>query len=76
MNKYLKRASLLVAPIVLATSTQVSAHAGSHSEPSFSAVIHHLLSSPYHMGLIIGVTLLAVIAWKKRTKKQSNSSIN
>lgn len=72
MINYLKRAAL-VTPVLLVTTTQVSAHAGHHSEPSFPAIIQHLLSSPYHVGLVVGVTLLALFAWKQRAKKPSNS---
>lgn len=73
MSKIITLAAL-VAPALLVTTTQVSAHAGHHSEPNMPAIIQHLLSSPYHVGLVLGVTLLAVMAWKKRTKKHVRSN--
>lgn len=73
MSTIFKHAAL-VAPTLLATTTYVNAHAGHHSESNMPAIIQHLLSSPYHMGLVAGVTILAAVAWKKRTKKHVRSN--
>lgn len=75
MRRIIKHVALVV-PALTTTTTHVSAHAGHHSEPTISSVIQHLVSSPYHMGLIIGVSLLAIVVWRKRTKKQNNSRSN
>lgn len=75
MRNIIKRV-VFVAPVLLA-ATQAGAHPGHHMESSVSAVTQHLLSSPYHMGLAIGVALfLAVAVWKVWAKKQSSSNTN
>ena len=77
MRNSIKRA-VFVAPALLAT-TQAGAHSGHHMESSVSAIMQHLLSSPYHMGLAIGVALSLAAGWavwKVRTKKQSNANRN
>lgn len=67
---------VFVVPVLLVT-TQAIAHPGHHKESSFSTVMQHILSSPYHVGLAIGVTFsLAFVVWKIWAKKPSRSNKN
>jgi cytoskeletal protein RodZ len=63
MKKVMKHLGLTTPFLLLAT--QVDAHPGSHMEFSTPMVLQHLLSSPFHMGLVIVVALsLGVFVWK------------
>jgi len=42
--------------------SQAGAHTGSHAETSFSTMVQHFASSPYHMGLLVVIAAsLAIV---------------
>ena len=67
LNKMLTRLSLAI-PALLA-ATQASAHPGDHMEFTMSQVISHMLTSPFHTGIIvIAVVAVAFVIHKHVSK--------
>lgn len=70
MKKQLKQFTL-AAPFV-GVMTQASAHPGSHVEYSTLVIMQHLFSSPFHVGMILGLGLaLVLMIWKITTTSRS-----
>lgn len=64
-----KTAVFLASLGTLAGATPALAHPGHHEQMSLAELGHHLVSSPYHMGLIaVGVLVLAGILWRAARK--------
>ena len=65
--------SLLIT-ILLMWVSQASAHTGSHAETSFSTMVQHFASSPYHIGVVIVTSLLVISMLFKRDKKEDQTN--
>ena len=62
-KKLINRLSFAI-PVLLAT-TQANAHPGGHAELSTTQLFNHILASPYHTGLFVGIAITAtVIIWR------------
>jgi len=72
-TKFKIRLSLAV-PALLAVS-QVSAHPRGHAEVTMSQLIEHMLTSPFHTG-VIAVAVLAVAFTVHRLSKLKASKAN
>ena len=70
LKKTLSRLSLAI-PALLA-ATQANAHPSGHAELSTTQLFNHMLASPYHTGIFVGIAIAAVIIWKVSIANKSD----
>jgi len=72
LNKTLTRLSLAI-PALLAVTT-ASAHPSGHMEFTMSQVINHMLSSPFHAGIIATVVIAVALGVRALSKQKTSKA--
>ena len=63
LKKILPRLLFVISSLFVAT--QANAHPSGHTELSIIQLFNHMLTSPYHTGLFIGIAIVTtVIVWR------------
>ena len=62
-KKLINRLSFAI-PVLLVT-TQANAHPSGHAELSTTQLLNHMLASPYHTGIFVGIAIAAAVIIRK-----------
>jgi hypothetical protein len=66
INQAILRLSLSI-PALLAT-TQANAHTGEHTQTTLLQALSHIVSSPFHAGLFLGIAVTLAFIFRKAPK--------